>query len=554
MMADDHSKPVYWDHFAAAEPEEEEWSVETRMLQRRTCPLDDEQFDTFEVKPRSNLERLQFWRHWTDDDEGHELVFKQVPYQCTELFESVSTAKPPQSHLGSLQYWDDHNVGGDDNDIEAISSNNFERQALVDQPPTPPHASIVGGGLYNSFEARQKSHLARLRQWRSSTDANEDDRLERRTLLPTNNSYLSSPMKPVGECSSWEQPRAEWNWMGLALLVTSVSAVSSVDVAFQVGSSAEVAPMLRLFWRVSGSCVLTFVFTVVSVARYGWPRVQDPLDTVIRVVLCALGFTLWHSCSYVATTLSSFSHANVLHNAHGLMLVAGKILTEQQVGRWEGVGAIVGFSGTVIAAAADSTPITWASLWSAAHGTTWHGGMVGLMGAAGAMLYLVQAKRIQSRLNFMVFMWCHSVAVCLILLPTMIAKGETFEFSTHPTVGLLGWATSTRWLLELFLVGVCDFVGAMGYLRVLQYFEPIVVSTTMLLEPTLASLLEATVSGPLPSVHAMMGSLVVAAGVVLVYITNTNQPSSQPRRHSPQITRSNEFMPRKPLNYGTIVV
>ncbi|ETW10075.1 hypothetical protein H310_00461 [Aphanomyces invadans] len=547
MMTDDGLKPVYWDHFAAAEPDDDEWSVETRMLQRMPAhSIDDEQFDSFEVKRRSHLERLQFWRHWNDDD--HELVFKQVPYHETELFESVAAANAPRSHLGSLRFWE-HNDDDAPPDVDWVPSD--EEEMLVAQ------LASTNDKLYNSFEVRQKSHLARLRQPRDHDD-NQARALKNEwmTILPTMATPLSSSTTPAPlDSSVCERPRAARNWLGLALLITSFCAMSTVGVAFQVESSVEVAPMLKLFWRVSGSCMLSFVLTMVSVARYGWPRVHAPLDTAIRVVLCAVGFTLWTSCSNLSSTLTSPTHANVLLHAHGLILVAGNVLTEQYVGRWEGIGTIVGFVGTVIATIADAETVAWSSFWNTARGSTWHANFVALTGAAGAVLYLVQAKAIQARMNFMVFMWCHTVAVCGLLLPTMSLMGETFEFSTNPSVGLFGWATPNRWPLELYLVAVCDFVGSMGYLRVLQFFEPIVVSMTMLLEPTLASFLGAIVSGSqFPGMHVVLGSLLVAAGVVLVYSVKTSHPSSSRRRSRRPTTHSSEFVPRKPLNYGTIVV
>ncbi|KAG9402445.1 hypothetical protein AC1031_007058 [Aphanomyces cochlioides] len=319
---------------------------------------------------------------------------------------------------------------------------------------------------------------------------------------------------------------------GLFLLLCSFCTISSLGVAFDL--MTHVSPVLKLFWKVTGTCLVTSCVCLPKIP--GILRGTVPVPDRSSLLACALGYCLWNSTFLWALDHTSVDHAYILNNSHSLVLVVGKILWRRPIAVQECVGTVIGIIGGVITALDHSISRTSAT------GPSLKGDFVAFLGAIGAAIYLTNAKAVRSQpgMNFMVFMWLHMCSVAVILLLILLLLGETITLSADPMIGLFGWLDSTRLPLELYLVGVCDFVGGMGYIRVLKYFEPIVVSIVMLMEPVLASLLGIAVGvSNMPGIMTLVGSFVVIIGTAMVIKSSTK------RRPEPIIDIVSQ------TNYGT---
>ncbi|KAG9413099.1 hypothetical protein AC1031_016121 [Aphanomyces cochlioides] len=424
-------------------------------------------------------------------------------------------------------YWDHFDV------MEPEEEWSVEMRLLRKPSPIKPHDEV-----YDAFQVKPKSKLERLKFWQRGNDGNEE-------------LVLLQPQPSPVDGNFHEQPhQATWHWLAITLLLTSFGAVSSLGVAFtlQVG----VSPMLKLFWKVSSTLLVSTVLAGLSVYHRGWPSVCNFANTTLRIVLCAAGYTLWNVSFNWALDHTSLGHVYLFNNSHSLLIVVLKAVTAQHVDVWEVVGMIIGISGSAITAMDDSTSTNL-------HAPTLGGDIGAFIGAFGAVLYLFHAKTIQARLdNIFVFMWCHSFTVSILLIASMWFFGEPFELSFDPAVGLFGWATPgwTRWPLELYLVGICDFVGGLGYVRVMQYVEPIVVSITMLMEPLMATFLGILVGiSSIPGPLTLIGSSIVIAGTVMVVSVKTKSPKDdedeEDKLHRDALPT---LQPRRPVNYGAVVV
>ncbi|KDO29413.1 hypothetical protein SPRG_05950 [Saprolegnia parasitica CBS 223.65] len=309
--------------------------------------------------------------------------------------------------------------------------------------------------------------------------------------------------------------------VGFGLLVCSFCTISSLGVAFDLMTG--VAPFLKLFWKVSGTCCVTTLLCL--------PKLSGILNGSVAVppshalLLCGAGYSLWNATFLYALDHTSVDHAYILNNSHSLVLVLGKILRRRPVAFQEGVGTVLGIAGGVV------TALDHTQSRTKAVGPSVHGDAVAFLGAIGAAVYLTHAKQVrtQETMDFMVFMWLHLCTVCLLLLPLLYAT-DAVSLSTDPTHGLFGWVDLTRLPLELYLVTVCDFIGGMGYVRVLKYFEPIVVSIVMLLEPVLAVGLGIAVGvSNVPGLLTVAGSAIVILGTSMVIHASTKRVASVPR-------------------------
>ncbi|OQR82227.1 Drug/Metabolite Transporter (DMT) Superfamily [Thraustotheca clavata] len=307
------------------------------------------------------------------------------------------------------------------------------------------------------------------------------------------------------------------------LLICSFCTISSLGVAFDLMTG--VSPLLKLFWKVNGTCIATSLICLPKLR--GVLSGTVPTPRLSCLLICALGYCIWNGTFLWALDHTSIGHAYILNNSHSLVLVIWKLLRRSPVAMQEGIGMIIGLGGGVIIALDHTVSRTKAV------DSSLQGDIVAFLGAIGAAIYLTNAKAVRSQpnLDFMVFMWLHMCTVILVLLPVLYQSVDSLSFSTNPENGIFGWADTSRLPYELYLVTICDFIGGMGYVRVLRYFEPIVVSIVMLLEPVLAVYLGIIVGiSNVPDVVTICGSVIVIFGTGLVIHSSTNCTVLKPAR------------------------
>jgi len=105
-------------------------------------------------------------------------------------------------------------------------------------------------------------------------------------------------------------------------------------------------------------------------------------------------------------------------------------------------------------------------------------------------------------------------------------SGEHVTFSFDANHGVFGWLnlTTDRLALELYMVLSCNFLGTMGYVAVLKYFDSVVVSTVMLMEPVCAALFGFWADlDPLPGPQTWLGDVIVTVGSALVIYSGSKK-------------------------------
>ena len=184
----------------------------------------------------------------------------------------------------------------------------------------------------------------------------------------------------------------------------------------------------------------------------------------------------------------------------------------------EGIGAMVGFLGGTICTF-DQSPTINDDGKVRDHPKALLGDTLAVMASATVAIYLILAKKLRPHIDLFVFTFLLMLTSSIFVLLYMMATKEPMTFSNHIDYGLWGW-TIWQWNrlpLELYIAIVCNVVGTTGYIAVMKYFEPIVVSTVMLSEPVVGALMAALVgSDPLPGLQTWIGNMVVAVGIFLV--------------------------------------
>lgn len=307
--------------------------------------------------------------------------------------------------------------------------------------------------------------------------------------------------------------------IGYLLLLSSLFTVSSVGVALDMVDG--VAPLLKLFWRQTATCSATVPLMLFAMWRNGPPKFTRKLVLTMVAAGAAYGFYLG---SYVVSlSYTSVGHATLFNNSHSLLLVFVKLAQGLPVVPFEGIGAAVGVIGGGITAM-DATK-AGENIVS----PTVYGDIIALVGASGGALYFTFAKKLRAELDLVVFMCFLTATSASCLLMYMLVTGENISLSTDPHHGMFGWTepVSDRLFTVCYLVFVCDLIGTMGYISVMKYFDPIVVSVVCLVEPIVATI-QGIVMGvdAIPGWLTFVGAMLVIGGTFMVLSTQAKKTES----------------------------
>ncbi|OQS04014.1 Drug/Metabolite Transporter (DMT) Superfamily, partial [Thraustotheca clavata] len=252
---------------------------------------------------------------------------------------------------------------------------------------------------------------------------------------------------------------------------------------------------------------------------------------VVSMVFAGIGYCFFLGTFIYALTMTSVSHAYIFNNCHSLVLVLGKLVFRHPITSGQLVGSLIGLVGGIVTTmdfhpVDPNAPVTL---------PTMTGDLVAFVGALGGVLYLTLAERLRPNVDLMVFMYYLDLIGAILLLTIMAGMGMPLEFSIDPHFGLWGWMApvANRLPVALYIIFVCDFIGTMGYVRALYYFEPIVISIVMLLEPIFATVIGILVHvEAVPGVLTLCGGLLVLAGTALVILKSPPKEEIKPRASS----------------------
>ncbi|KAJ0410668.1 hypothetical protein ATCC90586_003737 [Pythium insidiosum] len=186
---------------------------------------------------------------------------------------------------------------------------------------------------------------------------------------------------------------------------------------------------------------------------------------------------------FLATTPQSFAEDPNVKKSVVIGISAGDkdsglrvLFTGQPVALMEGAGAAVGLIGGAVTTM-DTTQAEGDDIVSA----TAFGDLVALAGAFGGAAYFMIAKTLRPKMDLVTFMSCLTGVSATCLLITMLLTGQELSLSMNTHHGIFGWLnpTSDRLLIAFYLVFVCDLIGTMGYISVMKYFDPIVISVVL---------------------------------------------------------------------------
>ena len=311
--------------------------------------------------------------------------------------------------------------------------------------------------------------------------------------------------------------------VGYVILISGFFAMASVGTALDLQGHA-VSPTMKTFWRLSSTALLLFPLAANSMRREGLPKLTQ--TQWIMFPLAALAYGQMVTAFVIALSMTSLANSFVLSNLTSLFLITGKIVMGVPIVYMEVFGATIGFTGAAICAGDTSGSEAPDEDSPHSTGNEMLGNLIATSASLGMVVYLTVAKDLRASCDLYIFMFVIMLLASVFLLAYMILSGEYITFSMDHNHGIFGWILPTpdRLPLELYMVLSCNFLGTMGYVAVLKYFDSVVIATIMLMEPVVAAFIQFWVGlDGLPGTQTWIGDAIVTIGSALVIYSGSKK-------------------------------
>ena len=228
----------------------------------------------------------------------------------------------------------------------------------------------------------------------------------------------------------------------------------------------------------------------------------------------------------VALEYTSLVNAFILSNLASLIIILSKLVVGVRIAALEGLGTLVGLSGAIICAMAPSESSSIGDENNTLGSGVMIGNLLAFVSSITVAMYLVSAKNLRPKIDLFLFMFLIFSLASVFLLAYIIFSGQPCEFSGDEEVGVFGWISfrKDRLWLELYIAVICNGVGTTGYVAIMKYFDPVVVSMVMLMEPVIALFQGIAVGvATFPGLTIWLGNTVVVSGSVMVIWSGSNK-------------------------------
>jgi drug/metabolite transporter (DMT)-like permease len=321
-----------------------------------------------------------------------------------------------------------------------------------------------------------------------------------------------------------ESPKAPlWVW---GLLIAAVCGVSSAGALFQHVDT--VPPLLRASWRLQLTSLVLAPFFV-----YQWrkqeitvkARMFEPKTILIILASgCALAL---HFGSWVASLdATSLTHSLLFVTAHPLIIIVGMALLgtffigHRQPNRLEVLGALVGFSGAAITLLDQGHQ-------QGDHIVTIWGDALAFFGAVFVVGYIISGRVLREWMPIFLYAFPVTLFASLLLLPASWALEPEFA-----SFGIIGWTDAEYFPWFLALALIAGLLGHTGLNTCLRYISPLIISTSVTLEPLLGSLIGWAFFGSgVPGQWTWVGGPILVVGVLLVIYGGIDSDNTNNQTH-----------------------
>jgi drug/metabolite transporter (DMT)-like permease len=271
--------------------------------------------------------------------------------------------------------------------------------------------------------------------------------------------------------------------------------VLAVSTSAPLIAAMTVPPLAISFWR-NGFATLALV--------PGAARRREEITGLGRrslgwIALSGLALAVHFGTWVTSVTMTSVASATALVCLQIGFVVAWQMLCGERFNRWVMAGLVTAFVGVLVVSGVDFTVSVRALV----------GDVLALVGGMAAAAYTILGSRARQTVSTTTYTFvCYGVCAVTMLVACLVAG--------QPLVGY----PARQWGMLLLITLTAQLLGHSVFNHLLATTSPMVVSLALLLEVPGASLLAAAFLGQLPPLGAVVGLVVILAGMVLVIVNN----------------------------------
>jgi len=314
--------------------------------------------------------------------------------------------------------------------------------------------------------------------------------------------YLSSPQILTMDAAGTVTRQEKSQGMVYAAIALGVLAVSSSSILITNLERGGVEPLVIAFYRML-MATLILALPALKFKREEIKRLSrtDFLLLVVSGLFLALHFGSWiSSLKYIP-----ISSSVLLVASHPLFVViASAVFLGESPTSWIIAGTILGLAGTGLILGEGFAGLNKA-LW---------GDLLALIGALSTVVYLLIGRRVRAHLSLLAYVVPAYAACSVLLFGWAMALGNK----------LTGY-TGLEWASFLGLAIVPTILGHTVLNWAIKHVAASAISTALLGEPVVASLLACLFYAQVPSAYTVAGGSLVLIGIYLVVSKRTAGPS-----------------------------
>ena len=279
------------------------------------------------------------------------------------------------------------------------------------------------------------------------------------------------------------------------LLLMAVG-VFAVSLSGPLMSLMVIPPLAIAFWR---NALATMALTpgVATRRRGELAGLRGVRLAFTAAAGCALAvhFGTW----VTSLTLTTVASATAIVCLQVAWVVAWQLVRGERFNAGVAVGLVLAFTGVVVVSGVDFTLSTRALV----------GDLLALVGGAAAAAYMIIGSRARQELSTTTYTFVCYGTCALVLAVACLVSGQA-----------LGPYPAGQWGLLVLVTLTAQLLGHSVFNHLLATTSPMVVSLALLLEVPGAALLAAAILGQVPPVGALVGLVVIVAGMALVIVNN----------------------------------
>lgn len=327
------------------------------------------------------------------------------------------------------------------------------------------------------------------------------------------------------------RPTPPWVWL---LLVAAVCGVSSAGALFQHVN--EVPPVLRASWRLQLTALV-----LAPLAWWQWRSTAMEIQSRWKSkqslqLLLASGLALAaHFATWVASLdATTLTHSLLFVTAHPLVIVLGMGLLARSAAKvrapapmeWLGAGVCFVGAGLALFDAGSAQGDQTVTLW---------GDALAFSGAVFVVGYIVVGRVLRDWMPIFLYAFPVTLIGAVVLVPlSYLIEPEFSQF------GAFGWLDGAFFGWFLLLALIAGLLGHTGLNTCLRYISPLVVSTSVTLEPVIGSLIGWWFfDAGIPGVWTFVGGGVLMIGLLMVVVTSERVSAGEANPHEAISTGNN---------------